>query len=99
MSTFTKKTIIAWPKPSYDLICSPDETTPSPFVVELHAKKDEMIDAGTMSEEGGGFTNEEGAKIIRKFTTQEAAQEWINFNNELAVKYNLTMLSSEIKSI
>lgn len=100
MSTFTKKTAISWSPASWAILLEPG-TLESPNVAlnELHGKKREMIDDGKMSEGGGGFVDSAKATIFVKFIDEESAQEWINFNLALATTHNLTIISTEIKSI
>jgi len=96
---FTKKVVIKWQRDSYLNTGTTDrDGDQTEALAELDAKTTEFVTQGKMSSDvivGGVGTT---IKSVRLFTDQEAAEEWVAFENAFATKYGFVKISSEITS-
>jgi hypothetical protein len=98
MTTYNKKTVIIWNKNNY-LINTVEVSVPTnaEAMAEFNAKQDQMITLGKMDPDSMKVQIRDSELIsIRKFLDAESAQEWVDFNNDFATKYNYIKISSAI---
>ena len=101
MSTFTKRSVIVWTKASYaSMIGTPEDPASHSAFFEFDEKTQEFVNNDKMDDNGGTINFTEDTVIsIKHFVDEAAAQEWIDFNKDLASKHNLVMVSSRISPI
>ena len=102
MSTFTRRTTIAWDKDSFAgmMTTESQQATNTAAFAELTAKTTEMISAGKMSTRCDLVTvNNSRVISTRWLSDQSAADEWASFCLDFANRYNFIRIYTSTLSV